>query len=104
MRAKITGRATKNRRIFLFRYRVVCPCMYCGKFLIKENATIEHLIRRCDDGRNTRGNLYVSCGECNHNRDDTSVIDWKYIRSQGKVIPDLIIFIECGDKVVHHSF
>jgi 5-methylcytosine-specific restriction endonuclease McrA len=101
MVAKLTSQAAKRRKRHLFRYRVACPCIYCARFIGFKSATIEHLVRRCDGGTNRRGNLYISCEKCNSKREERSIKEWRDIRSRGKVIPDLIIFIENRDQVSH---
>ncbi|MGJ7040442.1 HNH endonuclease [Shinella sp. BE166] len=57
-------------------------CCYCRKFLRlsyapqpnrHDAATIEHLRRRADGGRNNIDNLALACKQCNDGR---GVIDW----------------------------
>ena len=49
-------------------------CCYCKRFLLPTNArnplrsTAEHLIARCDGGRDNRDNIAAACWECNDNR------------------------------------
>ena len=74
--------------------KITCPCMYCGKFLTKQEATLEHLVKKSNDGSNSKGNLSISCGSCNYKRHNTPIKEWKKIRSKKLIIPDLILFIE----------
>ena len=76
-----------------FSNRKVCPCMYCGKMLARNKATIEHITRLADGGSNNRSNIGVACLKCNTKRHNTPCQEYKKIKSQNKIIPDLIFVI-----------
>lgn len=78
---------------YQFSNRVTCPCMYCGKFLKREQATIEHIVRLADGGSNNRSNIGVACLKCNTKRHNIPSQEYKKIRSQDQIIPDLIFII-----------
>jgi len=44
-------------------------CIWCGRFVCFEDATIEHMVRRADGGRSVKENLTMACKVCNHGRD-----------------------------------
>lgn len=41
-------------------------CMYCGKALSVENATIEHIVPLSGGGRDSIFNMSLACRACNH--------------------------------------
>ncbi len=40
-------------------------CSYCGEMFSKEDLTMDHKIPVSRGGRSTKGNIVVSCKECN---------------------------------------
>jgi len=78
---------------YQFSNRSFCPCMYCGKFLSRNQATIEHIVRLADGGTNNRSNIGVACLKCNTKRHATPYLEYKKIKSQNKIIPDLIFIV-----------
>ncbi|GGA20294.1 MULTISPECIES: HNH endonuclease [unclassified Okeania] len=45
-----------------------CYCWWCGKCLMPEKLTIEHLLPRSKGGSNSKENLRLSCFKCNNSR------------------------------------
>jgi len=40
-------------------------CMYCGKVIMREHATIDHLLPKCRGGKTQWNNVVISCKGCN---------------------------------------
>ena len=53
------------------------PCPYCLK---RRSTTIDHIIPRSKGGSNYWQNMTGACEECNHERDNTSLLLWIYSR------------------------
>lgn len=69
---------TRLKREF-FGEETFIPCYYCNEPLSFRQATVEHLIPRARGGTNSRDNVTISCGPCNHNRRDFTHEEWKKI-------------------------
>ena len=67
-------RKTRTRKNKKFRFRA-CHlvakwphCYWCGKSLLPEEATIEHIVRQADGGSNKPENIAMSCARYNSGR------------------------------------
>jgi 5-methylcytosine-specific restriction endonuclease McrA len=84
----------KIRRWF-FRNVKHIPCCYCGRFLTKESATVEHIIPLFKGGSYAASNLTIACSKCNGTRGDNSFSKWKQVKRNEKIIyPDPILFLD----------
>lgn len=63
----------------LFEGKETVPCFYCEEPQTFRTATVEHLISRSRGGTNDRPNVTISCGPCNHYRQDYTHEAWKRI-------------------------
>jgi len=92
------GRIHRRKRFstlnILFHRRKLVPCYYCGVFLDRKYATIEHLKKLIDGGKHHLLNMTVACAKCNSNRGRKTVKEYKIMRAENKIIPDLIIFLD----------
>lgn len=67
----VESRCTAKKKAAGLRTRLYersSRCYWCDKQLAFTDATVEHVIRRCDGGRTTMENCVIACGPCNHNR------------------------------------
>ncbi|QFY60374.1 HNH endonuclease [Rhizobium grahamii] len=81
---------TETRRIFtlILFHRQGGMCCYCRRFMTisyeprersrPQAATLEHLHRKADGGRDNRDNFAAACKECNNRRGNR---DWLYFTS-----------------------
>ena len=58
-------------------------CCFCGRYLIIEEATIEHIIPRSAGGCNSLTSLDISCYECNMERGTDNYDDFKKLKCAG---------------------
>ncbi len=93
-------------------------CIYCGKTLTQETATLEHAIPQSKGGDHQPWNLFLACTACNSERSSRHIPDWvaeirakadrleaAYLRMLGEWIdepderqpPRFITFIPNGD-------
>ena len=67
----MTPKQKKNsRKAILIRDGI--GCFYCGEPM--QNPTLEHLVNKCDGGKNNRGNLVLAHLECNQFVGNASLI------------------------------
>lgn len=78
---KKSGHTKLKRELFGNQTHV--NCFYCNKLLNFKCATVEHLIARSYGGTNERSNVAISCGPCNHYRQDYTHEEWKRIIDTG---------------------
>ncbi len=52
------------------------PCSYCGTTLLREDATIDHVIPRSAGGTSAIQNLAVACKPCNEAKADMSLVEF----------------------------
>jgi len=55
-------------------------CCYCGCQLNDKNKTIDHVKPLGDGGNDLPDNLVVCCRECNHAKDDMSLVEFQRIK------------------------
>lgn len=67
----------------LFEGRDKVPCFYCKRPQTFNTATVEHLIPRARGGTNDYSNVTISCGPCNHYRQDYTIEQWQRIIETG---------------------
>ncbi len=67
----------------LFEGKETIPCFYCSELQTFKTATVEHLKPRSRGGTNERSNVTISCGPCNHYRQDYTHEEWKRIIDTG---------------------
>lgn len=63
-----SGRATRASKRFkdhAFADRLIVPCALCGHPLIRETATVDHILPRAQGGSHCRANLRIICWQCN---------------------------------------
>lgn len=87
---------SKYSRMAVFK-RDNWKCQYCGKFGHKKNLTIDHIIPRSKDGKNTFENTVACCKKCNSIKGSKS-LEELFKDSGGKLIrkpvsPSLVSFI-----------
>lgn len=62
-------------------------CWLCGGALIYETATVDHLVPKSCNGRNTRENLRLACRTCNEMRASSEITLEQWIRLTGRQPP-----------------
>lgn len=70
---KLEANIRKSRRETLYRMLKkrnsgVVPCFVCGKNVLSDDATLEHIIPISKGGTDDMNNLTISHGKCNWNR------------------------------------
>ena len=80
---KYSGMARKRFTLTIIQKNLCfyCTCKMTDKHVSKnhKNATIEHLLRKCEGGTNEISNLAAACSRCNLHRGEFSVEDWKLL-------------------------
>jgi 5-methylcytosine-specific restriction protein A len=51
-------------------------CYYCQKPLTKSEATMDHVVPIRSGGTSSKGNVVVSCKDCNNKKQDLSIFEW----------------------------
>lgn len=70
----INSKRRRRKRKQLFDNQEIVPCCFCGCFLDKASATIEHITPLSHGGNWHLKNLELSCNECNQKRGTVSFI------------------------------
>jgi 5-methylcytosine-specific restriction endonuclease McrA len=52
-------------------------CYYCLAELRKAEATMDHIVPISRGGRSTKGNVVLSCKNCNALKQDMTVVEWE---------------------------
>ena len=90
-------RASRYSRVGVFK-RDNWTCQYCGKIGNKKNMTIDHVVPKSRDGKNTFENTVTCCIKCNSMKGSKSVE--QFYKEKGfklyrkPVSPSLISFIK----------
>lgn len=58
-------------------------CYYCDISLGKDKVTMDHIVPISRGGKTTKGNVVISCKECNNKKKYYTPIEWdEFIKSQ----------------------
>jgi 5-methylcytosine-specific restriction endonuclease McrA len=52
-------------------------CAYCRKEMTHETATLDHVIPKCRGGSNKSSNLVLACWECNQEKADKIIKEYR---------------------------
>lgn len=52
-------------------------CGYCGMCITDQEASIDHILARSRGGRNIIENMLLACCDCNSEKSDRSLIEWR---------------------------
>lgn len=73
LKARLAGAVRKGRRETIYkmlsrRHDGVVPCFCCGKHVVPEESTLEHILELSKGGTDEMGNLSISHEICNKER------------------------------------
>lgn len=80
-REKAAARELRKSRWWQSKIATRAKCHYCQKSLQKIECTMDHVVPIVRGGRSTKGNIVVSCKECNNAKKDRLIIDWASYRT-----------------------
>ena len=75
-REKAAARDLRKSRWWQTKIATLATCHYCAKALKKEECTMDHVVPIVRGGRSTRGNVVISCKDCNNQKKDRLIMDW----------------------------
>jgi thymidylate synthase len=64
----------------------VILCVYCGKRLTKRTVTRDHVVPQCRGGGHEQTNVEPCCANCNHVKDDMSLLMFLYQRNNTSIL------------------
>lgn len=68
-----------KRQLRAYRHRLVernPECVYCGRRLAADEATLEHFIPQSKGGGHHPWNLFLACSRCNQDRGNRDLEEW----------------------------
>lgn len=72
---KMRYKENRQRRIREM-YQSFPNCYYCGKWLHKDNRSLDHVVPRSQGGRSCLSNLVTACRECNQEKGSSMPEAW----------------------------
>ncbi len=79
---KAAARDLRKSRWWQTKIATRATCHYCMKSLKKDECTMDHVLPIVRGGRSTKGNVVISCKECNNQKKDKLIMD--VILTEGK--------------------
>ncbi len=52
-------------------------CYYCGRKVVPEDLTMDHIVPLARGGRSTRGNVAAACKDCNSRKKYLLPVEWE---------------------------
>lgn len=72
---KRRARELRKSRWWQNRIQQNATCYYCNKRLTKDEVTMDHILPLSKGGKSTKGNIVISCKECNNLKKDASIFE-----------------------------
>ena len=74
-REKAAARELRKSRWWQSKIASQARCHYCMKPLRKDECTMDHVLPIARGGKSTKGNVVISCKDCNNHKKDRLFID-----------------------------
>jgi 5-methylcytosine-specific restriction endonuclease McrA len=74
-REKAAARELRKSRWWQSKIASHAKCHYCMKSLKKDECTMDHVLPILRGGRSTKGNVVISCKDCNNRKKDSLFVD-----------------------------
>jgi len=98
-REKAAARELRKSRWWQSKIACRATCHYCSKSLRKDECTMDHVVPIGRGGKSTKGNVVISCKDCNNAKKDRLLMDWSSYRQDGEL--DLASSHEPRDQKEH---
>jgi 5-methylcytosine-specific restriction endonuclease McrA len=66
----------KQWKLDVFKLDLTWPCYYCGRILVRRDASVDHVVPRSRGGVDDASNYVIACRQCNSDKGDR-VIGWR---------------------------
>ena len=84
---KAAARDLRKSRWWQTKIATRATCHYCMKSLKKDECTMDHVVPIVRGGRSTKGNVVISCKECNNQKKDKLIMDWNIVMGETAATP-----------------
>jgi len=61
-------------------------CYYCGRLVLPQDLTMDHIVPIARGGKTTKGNLVTACKECNNAKKQLLPMEWESYMKRTKIL------------------